>query len=312
MSQYIIRRSRPFLRRSNRYTTFVRLPLSIPHLVITFLSSLPVSKLASFQEYNLEYTLPFPISKLILTYATLTDPQHTLPIVQFCSLAIYDFNNHQIFHAQRLTATVPGCWWSSDTPTQIAVPNAFLHQTPLSQPYLHMAGGRGYNTFHGFDTGPPPPGLSPSQPAGQHPYPFNWPQAPMGFPAFHPPAVMAPQMLAPPLVMPGWGFYGAQTHPAMPPVPDRGFPGIQYVNQSPLKENSVSNQPIPKYPTTQKRHRTSLTLTPPHPRGGKQSTKPHRRRRVSPRVRLCVSQGAREDPRLHDQGEALAGGVSAA
>jgi hypothetical protein len=101
--------------------------------------------------------------------------------------------------------------------------------------------GRGYNTFHGFDTGPPPPGFPPAQPGGQHPTPQfrrpGWPQQPFGFPAFQQPAVLASPLIVPPAVMPGFPYpfpypYGGQAHPAIAPVTDGGFPGIHLRNDT--------------------------------------------------------------------------------
>jgi hypothetical protein len=95
-----------------------------------------------------------------------------------------------------------------------------------------MSGGRGYNTFHGFDTGPPPPVFAPNQPAGAHPYPlaFGWPQQPFGWPAQ--PAFPPPAVIAPPSVMPAYPYpypypQPGMAHPAMPPRTDGGFPGVQ-------------------------------------------------------------------------------------
>ena len=82
--------------------------------------------------------------------------------------------------------------------------------------------GRGYNAFHGFDAGPLPPGFQPAQPAAQHPYPYGWPQQAMAIP------VMTPQVPVVP-VMNGYPYpYGyGQTHPAVAPVVNPNFPGIQ-------------------------------------------------------------------------------------
>jgi hypothetical protein len=95
-----------------------------------------------------------------------------------------------------------------------------------------MSAGRGYNTFHGFDTGPPPPSFAPNQPAGAHPFSnFGWSQQPQ---AFGRPAqpVFPPPVMAPPPVMPGYPYpfpypHPGMAHPAMPPVVDGVVPGIQ-------------------------------------------------------------------------------------
>jgi hypothetical protein len=73
--------------------------------------------------------------------------------------------------------------------------------------------GRGYNTFHGFDEGPPPPSFPPAQS-------FGIPQ----YPAFF--GIPAP-------ALPQYGFnMGGQTHPAPRPLTDHGFPGIHLRNHT--------------------------------------------------------------------------------
>lgn len=86
----------------------------------------------------------------------------------------------------------------------------------------------GYNTFHGFDTGPPPPGFSPSQSNGMQ-YSALFPQQPsFGFPQLGV-AASAPAPTAPRLQP----FYlGGQTYSASAPVGNSGFPGIHLQNHT--------------------------------------------------------------------------------
>lgn len=86
-----------------------------------------------------------------------------------------------------------------------------------------MSGGRGYNTFHGFDTGPLPPGFTPGQAIAGHPVPlgFGWPQQPYGWPVMAAPPAMPGYPCPYPYTHPG------QAHPAMTPMADGEFPGIQ-------------------------------------------------------------------------------------
>ncbi|TVY19149.1 hypothetical protein LARI1_G003612 [Lachnellula arida] len=102
--------------------------------------------------------------------------------------------------------------------------------------------GRGYNTFHGFDQGPPPPNFTPNQGFGIPQYPaFFTAQAPpqaYGFPAMQVP-VVAPVASVPQMPymtpMPQYGYpypYPGQTHPAPPPRPNPAFPGIHLRNHT--------------------------------------------------------------------------------
>ena len=104
---------------------------------------------------------------------------------------------------------------------QTLLPQPASPYTPQEQ--NSMPGGRGYNTFHGFDTGPLPPGFTPGQLTADHPVPpgFGWQQQLYGWPA----------MAAPP-ALPGYPYpypypHPGQAHPAMPPMTEGGFPGIQ-------------------------------------------------------------------------------------
>ena len=96
--------------------------------------------------------------------------------------------------------------------------------------------GRGYNTFHGFDTGAPPPGFPPSQPNSVY-YAAMFPAQP-SFPVVHPifaaPSPVAiPTLVSPPsfpgIYPPGWG---GQTHPAMAPTANSIFPGVHLRNHT--------------------------------------------------------------------------------
>jgi hypothetical protein len=106
-----------------------------------------------------------------------------------------------------------------------------------------MAGVRGFNTFHGFDNGPAPPGFPPAQLNGQG-FGGFWPSQPtFGFPQ-HSMTWPAPPAWTPPLPAPmpvatvfqqGWGGqpgwpgqpgWGGQAHPAMKPAVDPNFPNL--------------------------------------------------------------------------------------
>ena len=193
--------------------------------------------MATFQEHNIEYQLPHPIFKVVFTYATLTYPLHVVPLVQFHSITVYDVKGEVITYIQQLTAFAYQQRLSrrSIPPAQTSDPSRLppRYTTLAPQNPSTMSAGRGYNTFHGFDTGPPPPGFALNQPAGAHPYSnFGWPQQPQAFgwpaqPTFPPPVVMAP-----PPVMPSYPYpfpypHPGMAHPAMPPVGDGGIPRIQ-------------------------------------------------------------------------------------
>ncbi|RDL33915.1 uncharacterized protein BP5553_08283 [Venustampulla echinocandica] len=82
--------------------------------------------------------------------------------------------------------------------------------------------GRGYNTFHGFDAGAPPPGFSPAQPhAAQFPGVYGFPVPyPMPIPIGAPPQ----PIIAPP-------YFNGQQYPAPPPY-DQTIPGIHLRNHT--------------------------------------------------------------------------------
>jgi hypothetical protein len=98
--------------------------------------------------------------------------------------------------------------------------------------------GRGFNSFHGFDTGPPPPGFPPSQQNGT-PYATMFPQQPafaVPQPFFAPAAsvpIAVPTLVNHPIV-PGLypAGWGGQTHPAMAPVANSMFPGVHLRNHT--------------------------------------------------------------------------------
>lgn len=98
--------------------------------------------------------------------------------------------------------------------------------------------GRGYNTFHGFDTGPPPPGFPPSQPNGVPYSDFFPPRPPFAFPqAVFAPAVPAPiavpavvsQPVIPSLYPSGWG---GEIYSSTPRVANGMFPGVHLRNHT--------------------------------------------------------------------------------
>jgi hypothetical protein len=92
----------------------------------------------------------------------------------------------------------------------------------------------GFNSYHGFDTGPMPPGFGPAQPFGVPQYPaffgapapqgFGWP-APPPYPGFP----QQPMFMPPPYG--GFGM-GGMTYPTVAPFTDHGFPGIHLRNHT--------------------------------------------------------------------------------
>ena len=181
--------------------------------------------------------LPNPIQKIICTYATLCDPEHPVHIIQLRSIEVYNIRNQRIFYIQELkgvASLVPG--WSH------------VHRqnsSSLSSPYVlavvtdpNDMAGRGYNTFHGFDTGPPPPGFPPSQANGLS-YAAILPQLQTfaGPQLTFPPAASIPIAVPTLANQPGnHGFYPAgwcsHTHPAPAPATNSMFPGVHLRNHT--------------------------------------------------------------------------------
>ena len=168
----------------------------------------------------------------MFTYATLTSPLHVVPLVQFHSISVYSVDGEVIAYIQRLNAFA---YYQGPSPPSTSLAQTSesarfppTYTTFTTQNLNTMAAGRGYNTFHGFDTGPPPPGFAPSQPGSVLPYPIlGWPQQPQGFgwsaqPVF-PPPVMPSYSNAVPCSQP------VMAHLTMHPAGDGGFPGVQYV-----------------------------------------------------------------------------------
>jgi hypothetical protein len=100
-----------------------------------------------------------------------------------------------------------------------------------------MMAATGHNAFHGFDTGPAPPGFFPTQPAGMSQNPnffgsgmnFGWPAPlPMAQPVMQQPVMQQPMMIPP---YGGFGM-GGMTYPAAAPFTDHGFPGIHLRNHT--------------------------------------------------------------------------------
>jgi hypothetical protein len=63
-----------------------------------------VAILATFQEHNINYEFPSPISRVVFAYATLTDPLHVIQVVQFHSVTVYNIEDEVVAYLQRLTA----------------------------------------------------------------------------------------------------------------------------------------------------------------------------------------------------------------
>jgi hypothetical protein len=179
--------------------------------------------------------LPYPIRKIIFTYAAIYDPEHIINLVRFCSITVYNFHNQPIFYIQQLEAVASPSGWNSvhgRGPGPHTIVGSFIpasvHPPP---PYVTSAAadpnamaGRGYNTFHGFDIGPPPPGFPPGQPTGMPFSAFFPPQASFALPqptfAQPMPAALFPQ---------GWG---GLPNPATAPLRNGGFPGIHLRNHT--------------------------------------------------------------------------------
>ncbi|TAQ85376.1 hypothetical protein B7494_g6301 [Chlorociboria aeruginascens] len=86
---------------------------------------------------------------------------------------------------------------------------------------------RGYNSIHGFDTGPAPPDFDPAQPWGIPQYPgFAIPPT-FGLPTLP----LYPSMVAPP-PYPGTGYGYPGQYPAPPPITDGTIPGIHLRNDT--------------------------------------------------------------------------------
>lgn len=160
------------------------------------------------------------MQKIVLIHATLYDPAHPVHIIQLRSIAVYSIDNELIFYVQVLKAVINHNQGIT-SPLALYIPDAMA--------------GRGFNTFHGFDTGPPPPGFPPAQQSGIQ-YAPTFPQQPsfaVPQPVFAT-AVPAPMAAPQPVMMsglypPGWG---GQTHPAMAPVANGMFPGVHLRNHT--------------------------------------------------------------------------------
>jgi hypothetical protein len=199
---------------------------------------------AFFRERIHEYPLPEPISKIVLTYATLCDPLNIIQVVTFQSIAVYDDFDDCIAYYEQLNALSLGCQGFNpaygldpgpppprESPTQVSlpeVPTVLQIPTPMA--------GRGFNTFHGFDSGPAPPGFAPTQPFGMPQYPafFGAPAPPQGFGWPAPAPIQYPAFPQQPVFMPPYGGFGpgGTTYPAIAPFTDHGFPGIHLRNHT--------------------------------------------------------------------------------
>lgn len=59
---------------------------------------------ASINEQAFELDLPYPIQRIVGTYATLCDSGHPIQLIQLLSIAVYNINDELIFYIQELKA----------------------------------------------------------------------------------------------------------------------------------------------------------------------------------------------------------------
>lgn len=198
------------------FTCHVHSPCTLPALFDTSI----VFKLASLREVRFLYNLPFPIARIILVSASLISRKLQIPSVTLLSLIAYSINNQVLYQEIQLIATVR----KIDTPRILS---------PMA--------GRGFNTFHGIDTGPPPPNIQ------QQPYQYG-----MGYaqqPLYPGTAMMPPTGSAynqPYQMYPTGPFSSFQqyyqssnfvypapgAHPAWPQPQNSDFPGTSFRNPS--------------------------------------------------------------------------------
>ncbi|KAH6677121.1 hypothetical protein B0J14DRAFT_635869 [Halenospora varia] len=261
---------------------------SATHTTITLASP-------NFFDRHFTCPLEEQIHEVICELRILHDPTHKIQHIGYLSITLYDINDEVLASCTRLEAIYdpnhgcntqhgqdPGPAPSSPIPThelyrqqvlaaeayalQIEVPAHELYRRQVlaaqaSQTQLAMSNpnaaqlGTGYNTFHGFDNGPPPPSFGPSQGAGSPQYrsgfwsalptpAFGWPAIP-AVPAVPvtpgigvtppPPYAVGPFVANGPIMTPQpFPYGGGGSWPSIPPVPSQNadFPCIHLRNHT--------------------------------------------------------------------------------
>jgi hypothetical protein len=114
-----------------------------------------VASSSSLEERIIIHSLPHPIAKVTFTYATLDDEDCVAQLIIFCSISVYDFSGYRIAYFQSLEAVCPPSPLPSNN--QRAIPSSNFQRGILPE----VMAGRGHNPTHGYDEGPPPPGMMP-------------------------------------------------------------------------------------------------------------------------------------------------------
>lgn len=178
---------------------------------------------ASLREQTFERNLPHPFAKVVVTHTAIYTPNKAPELVFFVSIAVYDISDREVFYAENIEA--------------ISL-NLHPEPTSTSSQTQQFMSGPGYNTFHGYDTGPPPPpgvGRGMPQYSGfyQQPAMQGWPAQPVVYaqpPVVAPPAYPGyPSMHQPP---PGtYPSYQSPpgNYPSYPPQPT-DYPGVHLRN----------------------------------------------------------------------------------
>ncbi|KAH8661691.1 hypothetical protein BGZ60DRAFT_91017, partial [Tricladium varicosporioides] len=234
-------------------------------------------------------SLQEPICKVICELRILHDPRHQIQHIGYLSITLYDINDEVLASCTRLEAIYdphhgynthhgqdPGPAPPSPIPThehyrqQVLAAEAYARQTEVQfhelyrrqaiaaqafQAQIRMSNpnatqlGAGYNTFHGFDSGPPPPSFGPAQGAGLPQYrlgfwggspaqsTYGWPAMPAigAMPPPPPPYPAGPFVANGPIITPQpFPYGGGGSWPSIPPVPglNADFPGIHFRNHT--------------------------------------------------------------------------------
>jgi hypothetical protein len=176
-------------------------------------------KLANIREYHNSRELPHPYGKVVITSLKLRDPSHLVSLVTFHSVKAYPTDGSRLQQITHLQA-------------HIKYPQPLSNSSFLS----NYMSGPGYNTFHGPDTGPLPPGMS--QPT-YGTYPQQGVVAPQpqffGYPGQaqpHPQAPTAPWQMYQPTPWTNFGpYYGSPNICYGGPI-NNEIPGVNLRNPS--------------------------------------------------------------------------------